>query len=175
VTGAPAEGSAAGATPQQARERALRRWAHLLGLGGLIPFAFLALVAVAGDPDHARMALLAQTQYAVAILSFIGALHWGVALAGHGMSASRTRAALVWSVVPSLYAFFATIAPELVAEPAVGPAHATLLLLAIGFVGAWVVDRRMYRGHPVPAWFTRLRGLLTAGATASVLLTTLFG
>lgn len=163
-----------GLTPQQARDRVLRRWANLLGLGGLIPFFFLALVAVAADPDYARMAVLAQIQYGVTILSFIGALHWGIALAGHGMSAARTRTALVWSVVPSLYAFFATVAPELVPEPAIGPAHATLLLLAIGFVAAWIIDQRMYRGHPVPAWFPRLRGLLTAGATLSVLLT-LFG
>ena len=162
-----------GSTPQQARDRVLRRWANLLGLGGLVPFFGLALVAVVADPDYARMAVLAQIQYAVTILSFIGALHWGIALAGHGMSAARTRTALVWSVVPSLYAFFATIAPELVPEPSIGPAHATLLLLAIGFVCAWIVDQRIYRGHPVPAWFPRLRGLLTAGATLSVLLTLL--
>ena len=163
-----------GLTPQQARDRVLRRWANLLGLGGLVPFFCLALVAIATDPDYARMAVLAQIQYAVTILSFIGALHWGIALAGHGMSAARTRTALVWSVVPSLYAFFATIAPELVPQTSIGSAHATLLLLAIGFVGAWIVDQRMYRGHPVPAWFPRLRGLLTAGATLSVLVT-LFG
>ena len=149
----------------------LRRWATALGLGGLIPFIVLAVGAAALDADTARMAIGAQIQYAGSVLSFIGALHWGVALAAPGLSVARTRTALAWSVVPSLYAWLATVAPDW--QPDWDAAHTTLALLIAGFVMAWLVDRALYRGHPVPGWFIRLRTVLTAGATLTLLVTLL--
>ena len=153
------------------RPAALRRGATLLGLGGLIPFFGLAIGALALDDDRAGMAVLAQIQYAASILSFLGALHWGIALAAPGMSAARTTASLGWGVLPALYAWVATVAPDLL--PDYDAAHTTLALLAAGFVGVWLVDLALYRGHPVPQWFVRLRTVLTAGATLAVLLTLL--
>lgn len=155
--------------PPDTRTAALARLAWLLGLGGLIPFAALAFLALTGDADTSRVAVDAQIHYAAAILSFVGALHWGIALAAPHMSAGRTTAALLWSVVPALWAWVATSAPNLL--PDTDAAHLSLSLLAAGLATAFVVDRRLYAGHPVPAWFLRLRALLSGGATLSVLVT----
>lgn len=163
-TGARADGSP--------RAQALRRTATLLGLGGLLPFAALALAAAWLDGDWALAAADAQVQYAASILSFIGALHWGVALAAPTMSSARTRLALVWSVMPSLYAWATVTLPRWAAGDS-GAARTSLTLLAAGLVLAWAVDQALYRGHPVPAWFRRLRAVLTAGATLALLATLL--
>lgn len=140
-------------------------------MGGLIPFFVLAVAAVALGDDRASIAVVAQIQYAASILSFVGALHWGIALAAPAMSAARARVALAWSVLPSLYAWAAVVVPDLM--PDLDAAHTTLALLAAGFVFAWLVDLALYRGHPVPAWFFRLRTTLTMGATLSLLVTLL--
>lgn len=154
-----------------AHARALRRWATGLGLAGLIPFLAMAVATVALDSDAARIAIGAQIQYAASVLSFIGALHWGVALAAPTLTVARTRTALVWSVVPSLYAWLAVVAPDL--RPDWDAAHTALALLAAGFVVVWLVDRAVYHGHPVPGWFVRLRTVLTMGATLAMLVTLL--
>lgn len=141
----------------------LARWARFLGLGGLIPFVTLALGAWLG-PVESRAALFAsQVQYAASILTFIGALHWGIALAAPAASLDEAgaRRALVWSVTPSLYCWLAATQP---------PGRA-LALLAAGLAVALVVDERLYRTYPVPRWFIGLRRLLTAGACASLLVT----
>lgn len=154
-----------------AHARALRRWATALGMAGLIPFFALAAAAVVLESDDARIAIGAQIQYAASVLSFIGALHWGVALAAPALTVARTRAALVWSVVPSLYAWLAVVAPDVLADW--DAAHTALALLAAGFVVVWLVDRAVYRGHPVPGWFVQLRTVLTVGATLAMLVTLL--
>ena len=159
-----------GGQPDSRRARALRRTASLLGLGGLLPFAALALAATALEDDWALAAADTEAQYAASILSFIGALHWGVALAAPTMSTARTRLALVWSVMPSLYAWAAVVLPRL-AAPVPDAVRATLVLLAAGLVVAWAVDEALYRGHPVPAWFRRLRAMLTTGALVALLVT----
>lgn len=157
--------------PVRVNDGALRRMAWLLGLGGLIPFIGLAVLALGNDADLSRMAVDAQIHYAASILSFVGALHWGIALAAPAMGNGRTVVALLWSVVPSLWAWVATSAPNLV--PDWDAAHSSLAMLAGGLLVAWIVDTRLYRGHPVPRWFPKLRATLTLGATVSVLVTML--
>ena len=59
----------------------------LLGYGGLLPFAALALLLVLGDVHRALwwQALLAS---GAVILSFVGALHWGFAMVLPGLGAA---------------------------------------------------------------------------------------
>ena len=59
--------------------QALPRHVAWLGYGGLLPFVGLA--ALAGfDPHHLLAWSDALVGYGAVILSFIGALHWGVAM-----------------------------------------------------------------------------------------------
>lgn len=119
-----------------------------LGALGLLPFlgATGALFVLPAHRDASAGVLLI---YAVAILSFLGGVHWGRAL-------GSTRAAtFVWSVAPSLLAFFAAM----LAQPL---AH---LVLSGGFVLAGAVDVALFR-RTGPRWYARLRLLLTVVVAA---------
>ncbi|MEM8547062.1 MAG: DUF3429 domain-containing protein [Pseudomonadota bacterium] len=93
--------------------------------------------------------------YAATILSFLGALHWGMAI-GRPSAAGNARLYAA-SVIPSLIAWVALALP-----PAGGAA-----LLATGFAG-WNQWERSACWNDYPAWFQRLRTLLTAIVTATM-------
>ncbi len=132
----------------------------LLGMAGLLPFWGLALLllrpqlapwdAVAGD--------LALATYAAIILSFLGGIRWGLAVAGAGRSDAAAHYAI--SVVPSLVAWALLIAPEPWRLVGLG-----LLALVLG-----LIDRSLVSGGLAPPWFGRLRLILSGGAGAALLL-----
>lgn len=136
----------------------LRRFAWVLGIGGLIPFVALAWATLYMDSLMGRLAVASLIQYAAIILTFVGAVHWGVALGHRDMESGRIGFAMVWSVLPALFAW-------VVVQFTPGRA---LPLLAFGLAGALVVDLIAYRRAPVPGWFMQLRALLTGVAVLSL-------
>ena len=128
-----------------------------LGYAGLIPFVTLSMslwVLPAGYQQPVSDALLA---YSAIILSFMGAVHWGLAIAKEG---APDRLLLVFSVVPALVAWFATLAPVMI----------NYSVLIITFAGLCVFDSRMSGLGKAPAWYPRLRMPLTAVVILSLLL-----
>lgn len=129
-----------------------------LGYGGLIPFYLPILVLFLGDPSHAALAVDAQRAYAAVILSFLGAVHWGVALArGAGRMQSRRMA---WAVVPALGGWGALFLPGGVSQA----------VLMAGLAAAYWVDRRQVAGGWFPAWYGSLRFALSVGAIVALAL-----
>jgi hypothetical protein len=132
--------------------------ALLPGLAGLIPFWALALSGVLPMGIPPIIALLAFLTYGAVILSFVGAIWWGMAVA----TAMQTPKAFmfVWSVMPALIGWFATLMP----------ADLGILILAVGFVIQWLLDAGLSRWYPAifPAWVFRLRTILTAGVLGAV-------
>jgi hypothetical protein len=131
--------------------------AKLLGYAGLIPFATLGVgVWVVPDAWLADMhaALLG---YAAVILSFMGAVHWGLAMAADAAAAQRQ---LGLSVLPALLAWLALLLPA---------AYGYALLL-LGFAGLCLVDRAAGRVGLVPEWYPSLRVALTGGVVVSLLI-----
>ncbi len=128
----------------------------VLGLGGLIPFWALALGVIAGGvagfgPGRLALALAA---YGAIIVSFLGGIRWGFAVReGDG----GLQYAI--SVVPSLLAW-ATLA---------APAQWRLALLGILALVMWPADQALVRAGIAPAWFGRLRMILSLGAGAALL------
>ncbi|MEL6870841.1 MAG: DUF3429 family protein [Pseudomonadota bacterium] len=135
---------------------------RLLGVGGLIPFVALAVADIAGIMPgniNARFALLA---YAATILSFVGAVHWGMAV---NDSDSRTTAGLfAASVLPALVAWVALLLPG----------TAGLWLFIVGFP-AWYVWERTQVWYLYPRWYRGLRTLLTSIVTLALLATAVLG
>ncbi len=126
------------------------------GYGGLLPFVALALACVLDDAAPWRFALLS---YGALILSFVGALHWGVAVSASALSERQRNTCFVWSVVPALLAwvtFF--LAPG-----------AASMLLAAGFGAHYLQDRQLARHAALPAWYLPLRLRLTVVACVSLL------
>ena len=96
----------------------------LLGFAGVLPFAALALALWILPAAQAPLMARWLVGYGAIILTFVGALHWGVAMV-HPEVPERDRARLMlWSVIPSLVAWLALALPQL----------AGLALLAIMFL-----------------------------------------
>jgi len=129
---------------------ALPRSAAWLGFGGLLPFIGLALTAFV-DRHHGIVWADALVAYGAVILSFVGALHWGFAMALPGMPQALRRNCFVWSVVPALIAW-----PAMMLEPVLGAP-----LLMAGFVAHIWQDHRLAGRIALPAWYLPLRRQLS--------------
>ncbi|MBK9243678.1 MAG: DUF3429 domain-containing protein [Burkholderiales bacterium] len=146
------------------------RVAQTLGMLGLLPFFALAVLAwlpdsaAAGSLAIASLARLSLAAYAAVILSFLGAVHWGLALSGAEMRLPLARQSLLWGVMPSLLGWLA------------------LVLLFVGFA-AWLVfalliadlllarlmDGALLRQHASNhRGYLELRTRLTVGATLAL-------
>jgi len=131
--------------------------AKWFGYGGLIPFIGLSLAFVlVSSPTQDRL-LAMLIAYGAVILSFIGAIHWGLAL--RSVPAHSPWRAFGVAVAPALVAWFALM---------LSPVPA-LLVLAAGLVSIYMVDRIRLNRADIAPWYLRLRARLTAGALASLI------
>lgn len=128
-------------------------WARRLGLGGLIPFVGLAAALWVLQPADWPLLPAALLGYGATIASFLGAIHWGLAMRSGPV---QTRASLLWGVVPCLLAWL-----TLLLAPAPG-----LLLIAALLWACLAVDRTLYRRYRLQAWLP-LRWRLTVVASIS--------
>jgi hypothetical protein len=128
-----------------------------LGYGGLLPFIALALATLI-DEHHAALWCDALMAYGAVILSFVGALHWGLAMTLTALEARRRNARFAWSVVPALLAWSALL---------VAPAIASSLLVA-GFIASYWQDTRLAGLARLPAWYLPLRLQLSGVACLSL-------
>ena len=127
--------------------------AQRLGYSGLIPFVGLALAVWLQDPPDRSRSLSALQGYGATILSFLGAIHWGLAMRE---ASGQPTGWLVWGVTPGLVAWVA-----LLLDPAVG-----LWLIAAGLWACFVVDRIAYPKFGVRSWLP-MRLVLTTVASLS--------
>lgn len=136
----------------------LPRMVAWLGYGGLIPFIAL-LPASLLDPHHGPVWSDALYGYGAIILSFVGALHWGLAMSLPDLGERQRSAWFAWSVVPALIAW-----PAFLFSPALaGP------LLVFGFIAHYLQDRRLARQATLPGWYLPLRLRLTSVAVICLL------
>ena len=106
--------------------------------------------------------------FSATILSFVGALHWGVAAAAPTRFA---RVQFIGGIVPQLIAWQAITRPRRIGETSPA-AHdtATIMMLAGGFVGTHFLDVAASLTRPVaavPPWFVSLRTPLTSAVLAA--------
>ncbi|WP_051074938.1 DUF3429 domain-containing protein [Thioalkalivibrio sp. ALJ16] len=126
---------------------------QVLGYGGLIPFVFFGAAAWMAQPEWQAFALEALALYGAVILSFLGAIHWGIYLADRQHRVGPLQAP-VWAVVPSILAWLAVLQPL----------PEALMTLAALFLGVLWVDRMSLRQRALPPGYLGLRLVLTAGA-----------
>jgi hypothetical protein len=131
----------------------------ILGIGGLVPFVGLAAVIALGPQTWYVYWMVALSHYGAVILTFVGALQWAYAL----KRSARGSAAWLqygFSVTPALIAWLSLLFPVWTA----------LQLQAGGLLVCYAFDRNMARFDPVPAWFLRMRAVLTLVGAASLTL-----
>jgi hypothetical protein len=125
-------------------------FAVVLGIAGLIPFFGAGLGSVVYDQVEALRMLSALMAYGAVILSFLGAVHWGLALAPNE-PANIARARLILSVIPALIGWGALLLALAL------PPEAGLALLIFGFVVTILSEARAGRRGLIPAGYLWLR------------------
>ena len=136
------------------------RLAILLGYAGLIPFISGAIGIWITPPAWRTDVLTALLHYAAVILAFMGAIHWGLAMARERQDDAAHRQ-LGLSVLPALLGWLA-ISSGL-------PALLALTLLISGFIGLYLADVHAVKLELAPRWYTALRKPLTAVVLISLL------
>ncbi len=142
-----------------------KRWILGLGLGGLLPFVGCALATTV--PAYQGVAQTVMLAYAAVILSFLGAVHWGLVMSSDNPHRPGLR--LVFGVVPSLIGWAALLVGQF------GDMSLGLGLAAIGFVATIIVERDWNRAGLLPPGYLNLRMLLSVLVCASLLIASLRG
>ena len=126
----------------------------VLGWAGLIPFGLAALGTHSGIDALVLYGFLGGTAYGAVIISFLGAVHWGLA-----MQDDRSPYWYVWSITPALFGFASLLLFDV---------EMRIVALIPLFALAWSVDRKAAIHGLIPNWYMRLRTILTAGAVISL-------
>ena len=134
-------------------EEPLPPGASALGYGGLLPFAAAVLGIVLLDGEMRALAVRALLAYGAVILSFLGAVHWGLVLARPPGDTARR---LLGGVLPSLAGWVALLLP----------ARFGLALLVMAFGAFWLYEHRVLGARFLPGSYLGLRRNLTLGACA---------
>jgi len=129
------------------------RTALLLGFGGLIPFVGLSSLCIFTSGTHQQTLLFSLLAYGATIISFLGAIHWGLTM----MESSPNSLRLVWGVIPSLAAWL-----SLIFNTQMGLAIQCLMLWACFFI-----DCKTYPMFNLSAWL-KMRFALTLIASVSL-------
>ena len=128
-------------------------WALRLGYAGLIPFVFGAVLVHLVELSLMPFAMLALSAYAATIASFLGGIHWGLAMRD---TQHVHLFPYVWGAVPSVLASIAVLMPP----------WAGLVVLGVLLALCYLVDRRLYALYRMQGWLT-LRLRLTVVASLS--------
>ena len=133
---------------------------RLLAYAGLIPFIALAALGFLVSFDHRPAVFFSLLAYGVTVVSFLGAIHWGLTMVENMPNAQQ----LLWGVVPSLIAWI-----SLLVQVEWG-----LLLVAAVLLFCLVVDYKIYPHFGLNHWLP-MRLILTIVASVSSVLPALFG
>jgi hypothetical protein len=114
-----------------------------LGYLGLIPFVVGAVTALISE-ELANVALQAFILYSLGILSFMGGIHWGLAL----VMGTRQSMRLLISVIPVLIAWGCLMAL---------PAQFAIAVIGGMYIAQWFVDRPIFDELPIPPWYIEMR------------------
>ena len=126
-----------------------------LGFAGLIPFFLAAAIGLLPAAPLHDLSLQALLAYGAVILSFLGGIRWGLAIAT--TEPADLFGPLLLSVSPALLGWIAL----LVSTP-IG-----LVLLALSFAAMLIADLRL---STAPHWYRSLRLPLSIGAVVTLLI-----
>ena len=137
----------------------LEQLAKILGYAGLIPFITFSLgtwfnLAII---DDAHFIVLT---YAAVILSFMGAIHWGVAMS---INHKMVNTILGLSVIPALLGWLALLIPMLYGYG----------LLIFSFIILYWADKYISDQGMLPGWYLPMRLVLTSIVVLSLLVSVL--
>lgn len=131
-----------------------------LGYAGLIPFIGLAIALWLSPEQYEPDIHHALLTYAAIILSFMGAIHWGVAI---DIKSDKQKFQLGTSVIPPLLAWLALLLPL----------NYSYSILIVAFSLLCVFDCRMTKHSHLADWYPTLRVPLTTIVVATLIMSLL--
>jgi hypothetical protein len=145
--------------PHRTRMRSIPITAAVLGAAGALPFLLLAFAPSIDFEPFGRPPLVVLSLYAAVILSFMGAVHWGLAM-GQTVARRDSSWQFAMSVLPAMLGWFSL---------SFLPMSVALRVMALGFAVLLLYDLRAVRIGRAPRWYANLRWPLTLVAVASLL------
>jgi len=124
-----------------------------LGYAGLLPFVACVLAIALLEGEARAFGVRALVAYGAVILSFLGAVHWGLLLRQPDAAAP---ARLAIGVLPSLAGWVALLLPDRYA----------LALLVVSFGGFWLYEHRAVGPTFLPQGYLDLRRQLSLAVCA---------
>ena len=135
--------------------------AKWLGGFGAVPFVVFAISSTMLDGLYQAQAWYALAVYGAVILSFLGGVHWGLAIAEFGTQLEQSAwRRLLLSVVPSIIGWIALMISTVPG----------LLMMAASFGVMLWIDLTAARKGEVPGWYPKLRGPLSVVVIGCLLL-----
>ena len=132
-----------------------------LGGFGAVPFIGLAAATPFQSGPTKVLVVHAMAAYGAVILSFLGGVHWGLAIGSeHGSDRGKLPSRLVSSVIPSLVGWFALL---------IGGTTGLFILAAAVATMLWVDLRATTMGE-APPWYPKLRIPLSLVVIAALLI-----
>lgn len=118
----------------------------LIGYLGLIPFLISSIaIWVSAYQDLAYNSLAI---YGCVILTFVGAVHWGIGITQTQKKQLKTR--FIFSIAPSLVSWLVLLIAH----------EYALLILAFSFTVSWLIERSSF-AEILPKWYVKLRDRLS--------------
>jgi len=133
--------------------------AKSLGYAGLIPFIVFSIGSWFQLPLVSDSTYIL-TAYAAIILSFMGAIHWGIAMSSNE---DQNGKYFIASVIPGLSAWLALLMPQRYA----------IILLMIGFIALIIYDWSVEKPQRLPGWYIPMRNRLTLVVVMCLMITQL--
>jgi hypothetical protein len=147
-----------------------KRVATILTYAGTIPFVACAAILLFGPAmglgGLRQFAGQAITTYAAVIVSFLGGIQWGIAIATHQQQPQTAKSLFLLSVVPSLLAWAMLFLPN-------DSSRVVVAIFLVGFI--WIIDALLHLQQVLPTWFFRLRSIVSAVVMASLIAVLLVG
>ena len=125
----------------------------LLSIFGLLPF-FFGLIDQLINKDNLFFVINLPKYYGSIILTFLGAVYWGIILNDSHKNLIPEKAKtyiICWSIIPSLWSSLILIFNH----------NITIIVLAICYIIVQFVDEFVTKYFKFPIWYLFLRRLLT--------------
>lgn len=130
----------------------MRRLPLTLTMAATVPFVGFSLAAsmrAFGDTNFVVHALLS---YSAVILSFLGGIHWGVAVTSYQDNKRIANLLIAESVISSIIGWAVVLH---------APLHIQLLALTVLFTFIWAIDSVLVSRKILPVWFFEIRCIIT--------------
>ncbi len=123
-----------------------------LAITGTLPFVFLSLGIAFRWYDDLQHILNLLLNYAAIIFSFLGGVHWGLAVHHQKTNPRIANYMLMESVLASMLAWGIMFIDEM---------YLRLLMFAFLYALIWGIDSILFNNRIIPLWFFTLRGIVT--------------